>query len=56
MKFTTVASALLGASAALAAPARSNPFKRAGNMLADAPTDTQVLQYALTLEHLEATF
>jgi rubrerythrin len=37
----------------LAAPTtRSNPFKR----WTTPPTDVQVLQYALTLEHLEATF
>ncbi|KAK4686897.1 hypothetical protein P7C73_g3222, partial [Tremellales sp. Uapishka_1] len=38
----------------LAIPNTHNPFKRAGN--ASMPTDTQVLQYALTLENLESTF
>lgn len=51
MKFSTALLAALPA--AMAAPAAlNNPFKR----WTTPPTDVQVLQYALTLEHLEATF
>ena len=51
MKYS--AALLLALPAALAAPTTySNPFKRCSTP----PTDVQVLQYALTLEHLEATF
>lgn len=53
MKSSTIASLALAVPAVLAAPTINNPFKRA-NMTS--PTDVQVLQYALTLEHLEATF
>ncbi|KAI9635304.1 ferritin-like domain-containing protein [Dioszegia hungarica] len=50
MKFAAVAS-LLAAGVAVASPVVSNPLKRAA-----AVTDLQVLQYALTLEHLEAAY
>ncbi|WVQ81316.1 hypothetical protein IAT38_003439 [Cryptococcus sp. DSM 104549] len=56
MKFTT-AFALLSALATASAMPTSYPiFKRTMSARADAPTTTQVLQYALTLENLEKSF
>lgn len=52
MKLLALAS-LVAACMSAASPVTSNPFKRQG---AAAPTDLQVLQYALTLENLEAEF
>jgi len=51
MKLLALA-ALASACASVASPVLSNPFKRQ----ASGPTDIQVLQYALTLENLEAAF
>lgn len=52
MKLLALA-ALASACASVASPVLSNPFKR---QAAGGPTDIQVLQYALTLENLEAAF
>lgn len=55
MQYFRLLAALIACSTALAAPAVKNPFKRA-MASGTAPSDIQVLQYALVLEHLEATF
>lgn len=52
MKVITAATMLGSAALAVAAPiGETHHIKRAGG-----PTDLQVLQYALTLENLEAAF
>jgi hypothetical protein len=53
MKLTQILIVLGSAALAVAKPVMHNPFKRANMTVM--PTDTQVLQYALTLENLEAT-
>lgn len=49
MLASTLISTLLGASVALGSPLAKRVFD-------GTPTVTQILQYALTLEHLEATY
>ncbi|WVR08866.1 hypothetical protein IAU60_005925 [Kwoniella sp. DSM 27419] len=53
---TAAIAALAAIGAVTAMPADYSAFKKALNRRADGPTDTQVLQYALTLENLEKTF
>jgi hypothetical protein len=54
MRFSTIIGATGLMATCAAAPVLSSPWKRADNMTA--PTDVEVLQYALTLENLEAAF
>jgi hypothetical protein len=52
--FSTIATALFSLLPLLALPALGAPTSLSAR--STQPTDTQILQYALTLEHLEATF
>jgi len=54
MKLSIIAYTIASLVACSAAPVAMNPWKRADN--SSAPTDVEVLQYALTLENLEAAF
>ena len=54
MRLSTIIGFTTSVAACAAAPVMSSPWKRADNMTA--PTDVEVLQYALTLENLEAAF
>ncbi|WVW79587.1 hypothetical protein I302_101556 [Kwoniella bestiolae CBS 10118] len=57
MKSASIAAiAALGAASVSAVPSAYAEFKNALHRRADGPTDTQVLQYALTLENLEKRF
>jgi hypothetical protein len=50
MILTSIFTALVAATSIIAVPVADAQYKRAD------PTDTDILQYALTLEHLENAF